>query len=186
MVCIMTKEEQEKFFNDNINLAYKMANRYRINYIEEFEDIKQIALISLWRAVTSCDFSKVPRFSTYACTVILNNINYYLRGVRKHEKDISMCTPVNEQHTIEDILETEENDIDVLLDNLTCEEINSYILNQRIIRNPMHKKVYLIYLSGYMNQSELATKFNVTQSYISRIIITINEKLRKVYLEGEM
>lgn len=37
----MTKEEM---FNNNINIAYKIANTYRLNYPSEFEDIKQIAL----------------------------------------------------------------------------------------------------------------------------------------------
>lgn len=37
----MTKEEM---FHNNINIAYKIANTYKINYPSEIEDIRQIAL----------------------------------------------------------------------------------------------------------------------------------------------
>lgn len=37
----MTKEEM---FNNNVNIAYKIANTYRLNYPSEFEDLRQIAL----------------------------------------------------------------------------------------------------------------------------------------------
>ena len=38
----MTNEE---IFNNNVNIAYKIANRYVTNYYEEKEDIRQIALM---------------------------------------------------------------------------------------------------------------------------------------------
>ena len=50
----MTNEE---IFNDNVNIAYKIANRYRTNYYEEIEDIQQIALIELWRCVVNWEFT---------------------------------------------------------------------------------------------------------------------------------
>lgn len=38
----MTNEE---LFNNNIKIAYKIANKYKINYVNEYDDIKQIALM---------------------------------------------------------------------------------------------------------------------------------------------
>ena len=68
----MTKEEM---FNKNIKLAYKIANKYRINHSNEIEDIKQIALIGLWKAVTR--YNGKNTLSTFAYVVIQNEINLY-------------------------------------------------------------------------------------------------------------
>ena len=78
----MTNEE---IFNNNVNIAYKIANRYVTNYYEEIEDIQQIALMELWRCIESWDH--VHALTTYAYLCIPNKINMYLRYVKKkHEK----------------------------------------------------------------------------------------------------
>lgn len=77
----MTNEE---IFNNNVNIAYKIANRYRTNYYEEIEDIRQIALMELWRCIVNWDH--VHALTTYAYLCIPNKINMYLRHVKKHEK----------------------------------------------------------------------------------------------------
>ena len=87
----MTKEEM---FNKNIKIAYKIANRYLTNYASEYEDIKQIALMGLWKAVST--FNNTHAFSTYAYTVISNEINYYLRTVKKHYNTISLKREVKD------------------------------------------------------------------------------------------
>lgn len=79
----MTNEE---IFNDNVNIAYKIANRYVTNYYEEIEDIRQIALMELWRCIK--DWDHVHALTTYAYLCIPNKINMYLRHVKKHEKNI--------------------------------------------------------------------------------------------------
>ena len=66
----MTNKE---IFNNNINIAYKIANKYLINYRNEYEDIKQVALLGLWKAVLT--FKNGYAFSTYAYPVIQNAIN---------------------------------------------------------------------------------------------------------------
>ena len=40
----MTKEE---LFNQNMGLAYYVAQKYKTNYQDELEDIKQVALMGL-------------------------------------------------------------------------------------------------------------------------------------------
>ena len=101
----MTNEEM---FEKNIKIAYKIANRYRINYLSEYEDIKQIALLALWKAVLT--FNNTNAFSTYAYVVISNEINLYLRRNKKTEQEISINTSINDgELTIEDILQSADN-----------------------------------------------------------------------------
>lgn len=175
----MTKEELEKMFYNNINLAYKISNKYVINYKYEIDDIQQIALFGLWKSVLTYDKTKKYKFSTYAYSIISNEINYYLRSVKKRYEDISINTPITDDFVIEDILKDDKNAIDILLDHLTYEELYSYI---NIIQNPKHKKIYLLYINQNYTQLELAKKFNMSQTNISKIIRNMNKKLFKKYI----
>lgn len=59
-------------FNNNLELAYKIASRfYSRSYIDQ-DDIKQLALIALWEAARGYKESIKVKFSTYAYTVIKN------------------------------------------------------------------------------------------------------------------
>ena len=83
----MTNEE---IFNNNINIAYKIANKYLINYSEEIDDIRQIALMELWKCVMSWD--RTYSLTTYAYCCIPRRINMYLRKLKKYKNDISFNT----------------------------------------------------------------------------------------------
>lgn len=100
----MTNEE---LFLNNIKLAYKVASRYLINYSSEYEDIKQVALLGLWKAVLT--YKKTCAISTYAYRVITNEINYYLRKTKKHNRNISINEEIGDNITIGDTLQ-DEND----------------------------------------------------------------------------
>lgn len=89
----MTNEEM---FNKNINIAYKIANKYLDNYKNEYEDIKQIALLGLWKAVLT--FKNTYAFSTYSYKVIFNEINHYLRNRKKaYLNEISIQNQIAEK-----------------------------------------------------------------------------------------
>jgi len=103
----MTKDE---LFEKNISIAYKIANTYLINHSKEYEDIKQIALLGLWKDVLT--FKDIDAFSTYAYSVISNEINYYLRKNKKYIRNISIYTEIGENITIADVLKDENNEIE--------------------------------------------------------------------------
>ena len=63
----------------NQNLAYSLVNRYKISKREEKEDLNQIAIIGLIKAVNNFDFSYNVNFSTYAVPIILGEIKKYFR-----------------------------------------------------------------------------------------------------------
>lgn len=68
----MTREEKEKFFLDNMNLAYFALGRYKSD-----EDLRQVALMKLWECIDKYDSSR-GEFSTYAVTVIKRYISSFL------------------------------------------------------------------------------------------------------------
>lgn len=159
----MTKEE---LFEKNTLMAYKIANRYRTNYINEYEDIKQEALLGLWKACQTFDDSR-GCFSTYAYPCISNTINIYIRSIRKHQdNDISLFTPTTDNLYLEDLLGGEDVNIEQLEDTMILEslreDINNCILDNR------ERKVYNLFLDG-LKQHEIANEIGASQPVVSRI-----------------
>lgn len=174
----MTNEE---IFNDNVNIAYKIANRYMTNYYEEMEDIRQIALMELWRCVESWDH--VHALTTYAYLCIPNKINMYLRHVRKHNKNISINTVVysdgdgNDQ-TILDLIEDPDDCIFRLLDDINADGV----LNN-ICFTEKEKQVINLRIEG-LNQEQVGEIMKLSQAQISRIQIKIKNKIGE-YIDGK-
>ena len=174
----MTNEE---IFNDNVNIAYKIANRYMTNYYEEMEDIRQIALMELWRCVESWDH--VHALTTYAYLCIPNKINMYLRHVRKHEKNISINTVVysdgdgNDQ-TILDLIEDPDDCIFKLLNNIDAKEaLNNICFTEK------EKQVINLRIEG-LSQEQVGKIMNLSQVQISRIQTKIKNKISE-YIDGK-
>lgn len=163
----MTNEEM---FNKNINIAYKIANRYLVNYANEYEDIKQVALMGLWKAVLT--FNDTHAFSTYAYTVISNEINCYLRTVKKHYNTISLKQEIKENITLEDILADKNNYIEKLENSLDIENYIVQIKNSKL--KEKEKIVFELSLRGY-KQDKIAKIIGCSQPQVSRLI----KKLRK-------
>ena len=174
----MTNEE---IFNNNVNIAYKIANRYRTNYYEEIEDIQQIALIELWRCVVNWDH--VHALTTYAYICIPNKINMYLRHVRKYEKDISIDTVIHSDgnsnnQTILDLIEDPDDCIFRLLDDINAEGVlNNIYLTEK------EKQVIYLRMEGF-SQAQVGVIINLSQAQISRIKMGIKKKISE-YINGK-
>ena len=166
----MTNEEM---FNKNIRIAYKIANRYLTNYASEYEDIKQIALMGLWKAVLT--FNNKYAFSTYAYRVISNEINYYLRTVKKNHSTISLKQEIKENMTLEDVLADENNYIEKLENNLDTENCISQIRNSKL--KEKEKTVFELTLKGY-KQRQIAKITGCSQAEVSRKIKGLRTKVK--------
>lgn len=174
----MTNEE---IFNDNVNIAYKIANKYMTNYYNEIEDIRQIALMELWRCIENWDH--VHSLTTYAYLCIPSKINIYLRHVRKHEKNISINTVIHKNKddnclTIEDYIEDPDNCIFRLLDDINAEGVLD-----NIILSEKEQKVLELRMNGF-NQIACSKIMNCSQAQISRLQRNIKRKINN-YIEGK-
>ena len=171
----MTNEEMNEIFNKNIKITYKIANQYRINYPEEYEDIKQIALLGLWKAVQN--YNPKWAISTIAYKTIYNNINYYLRSVKKHrDNDISIYTVLNENDndilTIEELLPDNHDAIEDMLLDLDIE----HAFNKLDLKEVEEK--FLELKKEGLSQTEIGRQLNKSQAQISRIQTKIRKKFK--------
>ncbi len=168
----MTKEEM---FECNKLLAYKITNTYLVNYQKEYEDIKQLALIGLWKAVQTYNQEKKRSFSSYAYKVIHNEINSYLRKNKKYFNVQHFSDLIYENITLGDILESEQNLIVEKENNIDNEIYIKYISQN--IKNEKDKRIIKLYLKGY-TQQKIAKELNVSQSHVSRRIKRLNNGYR--------
>lgn len=170
----MTKEE---LFNKNTNIAYKLAWGYYKNYSREIEDIKQVALMGLWKACLKYD-ENIAAFSTYAYPIIKNHINIYVRGLRKHEnRYISFNEPVTDNLTVEDQIAVDFDYEEDIVDRAYVAEVKEKI--PFIFRDEREQLVFHHYING-KPQRETANIMNVSQPQISRIQKRVKNKIHEL------
>lgn len=179
--------EKEKLFNDNINIAYKIARQYKKNYNNEFEDIVQISLLGLWKAINY--YNGKYALSTYAYKVINNDICQYLRHLKKHDriKEISLYTNITynnelEKITIEDLLE-DNNCIKDIDNYLELNELRIY--EKQLLSHESENNIRIWnYLKAGYTQQYIAKLENISQAQVSRIRKNLLIKLKNLY-EGD-
>ena len=161
----MTRNEQEKLFHQWTEFAWFLLWRH-FPQLALDEDIKQEALLGLWKACRTYDKDK-SQFSTYAAQCILNQVRQVLRK-RSYEPDIvSLSTPVGgyeeEGLTLENMLEDPVPSID-----------EGYIDLKDFLRglNERDKKLIQLRLQG-KTQKQIAQEMGLAQSYCSRLITKI-------------
>lgn len=170
----MTNEE---IFNDNIRLVYKIAQRYKITYPDEYDDILQCAFMGLWKAVLI--FNGSHKISTLAYRIMSNEINMY---IRKHHRNkilneaISMDQIIfvnNDGHDVSfgEMIKDESDPIDEMLYSIDVEiGMDKMFLNEtekQVVRLRMDKK----------SQHYISRKLGLSQPQISRIQKKVKNRL---------
>lgn len=172
----------EKIFNDNIKLAYMMANRYRTNYLNECEDITQIALEGLWIAIIN--YNGNTKFSTYACIVIDNNIRRYIRKIKnKKDKTVYMQDKANEDFTYADGITDYINYEEMIIEKIDYKILNDAIISNKINLKPKEKQILSLRMKN-KKQMEIASELGMTQGGISRIEKKIKNKVISIINQG--
>ena len=161
----MTTDE-ENFYMDNINLAYKLAWKYHKKFrgYIDIEELKSICLLGLAKAVKTFNKELGFNFSTYAYRVIQNEVLIVNKSNQKWNKNISLSTEIYDTENIllEDMV---DNDFDI------DEKVNTSIYIQKLYNEldrmrPRYKKLIYYKLQG-MTMCEIGEKLNLSQSQIS-------------------
>ena len=179
---------QEELFNDNINIAYKVAHKFADKVSNEVrEDFIQESLIGLWYACGNFDESKGYNFSTYAyslCNGYIMKCSTHLstrrerKVIKYNELDItkvSMSQPVimsEKLITLEDSLKDKESyyEEDDMCANIDFKNfVNSSVLTDR-------ERVILSLASDEITQTEIGERLGIAQAHISRLYKKIKKK----------
>ena len=181
-----TPEDAEritKLFNDNINLANRVAQKYYKTKYWEFDEAIQLARMGLWKACLIWDPDKY-RLSTLAYNIINRDFIDYDRQ-QKRQPDILFNLEdnvVTEDISLSDVLVDE----DAVVENDMLEENDVQELSQDIIWvlddiADDYKLIYVIYIESTQD-TQINTRMIdfVPKQTVKQIIAELQSRLLKI------
>jgi len=178
------KKARSKLIEYNLRLVAHVIKKYYRQENDQ-DDLISIGTIGLIKAVDSFDINKNIKFSSYASKCIENEVLMYFRSQKKTLQDISLNEPIDSDGegnplTVIDTMQIEDTVIDDI--NLRMNSKKMY----EILKNALDERERRIIILRYgllgikpLPQREIAKKFGISRSYVSRIEKTALEKLRK-------
>lgn len=176
-------EARDLLIKHNLRLVAHIAKKYS-NYSDP-DELISVGSIGLIKAINSYKLGKGSQLATYASKCIENEILMTLRVNKKHSKNVSLQEPVG--------IDREGNEM-TLIDLLSSEfdsvinDVESNVLMERLkelTRAVLSDREYEIIRQRYglggipaLTQREVADKFGISRSYVSRIEKKAIEKIR--------
>lgn len=177
------KDAKEILVKHNLRLVAHIAKKYA-NYGDN-DELISIGSIGLIKAVESFKSDKGTSLATYASRCIENEILMTMRTTKKHRSNVSLNEPIGvdkdgNELVIMDMLESDQNVIEdvensIMMEKLTA--ITKSVLDKR--EYDIIKMRYGLENTGALTQREVAKKFNISRSYVSRIEKKALEKIKK-------
>ena len=157
-------------FEENVGLAKYIAySYYKLNdnfTYEDYEDLKQEAIIELWKA--SIDYKDIGyKFQTYANKRIRRRLYHVLNNI-----SINISSAKEEAYTV-------DFDKNIMLEEISkaLDKIN--IDNIKTVRSDLGKYATILKLEG-ATDTEIAKLLNSNASNVKRSIETTIKRLQKI------
>lgn len=180
--CAGDKAAKDVLIKHNLRLVAHIVKKYA-NYGDN-DELISVGSIGLIKAIDSFKPEKGIQLATYASRCIENEILMTLRVNKKHKNNVSLSDPMGTDRdgnelTLMDMLADDENVIenaerDIVLERLA--EITKLVLDER--EYEIVSLRYGLDGNGGLTQREVAEKFGISRSYVSRIEKKSLEKIR--------
>ena len=159
------------------------SNIYQKGKANTFEDVAQEAVVAIYSAIDTYDFSKNIKFTTYTCTCVKNMFRNKFRKTKLEKNDVSL----NQKVFIDD----EDEFIDNIESNyLSFHDIQAKIEYQFIKNNIIslftkrEKEVFHDYYCEGKTASYIAKKHGITRHYVDKMLTEMKEKIIRLYENG--
>lgn len=177
------KSARDKLIDHNMRLVVHIVKKY--SGYNDNDELISVGSIGLIKAVNTFSAGRGTQFATYASKCIENEILMTLRASKKYRGTRSLFEPVSSDKdgneiTLMDLL---EDDADVM------DEVENSLIKERlgkVVKNALDKREYEIIRLRYglddtpaHTQLQVAEKFGISRSYISRIEKKAIGKLRE-------
>ena len=182
------KEAKEILVKHNLRLVAHIAKKYS-NYGDN-DELISIGSIGLIKAIESFKPDKGTQLATYASRCIENEILMTMRTSKKHRSNVSLNEPIG--------VDKDGNELvimDMLCDDCSViEDVENSIMMEKLLRitkavldEREYEIIRLRYgLGGASTQREVAKKFNISRSYVSRIEKKALEKIKRSVNKEEL
>ena len=186
-------EEAEKIiklFNDNINLANKIAQKYYKTKYWEFDEAIQIAQMGLWKACLIWDSSKY-KLSTLAYGIMTRDFIDFDRQQKRQPEILFNIEDnvVTDDLSLSDVLVDEQSDVeDIFIQNDELMDLNQdiiYILEdiaeEYNIAKSIVKLVYLVFIENTQgNNISIRSLDFVPKQIYKQIISELQTRLANI------
>ena len=177
------KEAKEVLVKHNLRLVAHIAKKYS-NYGDN-DELISIGSIGLIKAIESFKPDKGTQLATYASRCIENEILMTMRTSKKHRSNVSLNEPIG--------VDKDGNELvimDMLCDDCSViEDVENSIMMEKLLRITkavLDEREYEIIRLRYglggcgaLTQREVAKKFDISRSYVSRIEKKALEKIKR-------
>lgn len=168
------KMENENLVIENLGLAYSRANFFDKG-VFDIEELKSVSVLGLVKAAATYKLDKNVKFSTYSVKVIDNEIKFYLRNNIKTLGNISMEVENKNGIPFKETFFDDEQNVEVKVEEKdickrALEKIKNYSLKEQ--------KIFYLYIYNGYTTTLIGKIIGVSQSYVSRILKKMFEKLR--------
>ena len=182
---------RDKIILGNIKFAISISVKYiSIDPAYDSDDLLQIAIIGLIKAVDSFDYTRGYSFTTYSGRIIANELNMLWRRFKYLPLILSLDAPINALDTNGIILR------DILIDRDTNIEMDvEYSIMSTLIESELdclseRDKNIIIDQFGLNNtipltQQKCAEKYGVSQASICRIVLkSLKNNTHKIIIDN--
>lgn len=176
---------RNKLIEHNLRLVVFLAKKYD-NTIYDLEDLVSIGTIGLIKGVKTYKLSKNIKLATYASRCIDNEILMFLRKNKKRMSEVSLEDSINfdsegNELKLEDVYGTEEDMLEKLIQNKDDKKLLEKEISKLSSRDKnIIEERYGLFGKKELTQKELASKLDISQSYISRIEKKVVRKLKAI------
>ena len=180
-------EAKNILIEKNMRLVAHMVKKYITND-RNIEDLLSVGTIGLIKAVNTFNSGKSCRLATYAAKCIDNELLMMLRSEKRKAREVSIYEPIGtdkEGNEISLIEIVKADDVDVVEEYMLRQNISKvFQFIDELLTEREREIIILRYgLFGHeeITQRELATKLNISRSYVSRIEKKALRKLREKF-----
>lgn len=184
-------DARDLLIEHNMRLVAHIAKKYA-NY-PDADELLSVGSIGLIKAIKTFKEGKGTQLSTYAARCIENEMLMTLRANKKNKSNLSLYEPVGTDKEGNEITLMDLMSID---DELMVESVENIILKEKmmkLVKEVLDEREYKIIKLRYglddgiiIPQREVAKRFNISRSYISRIEKKAIEKLREYILRNKI
>lgn len=183
------KAARDELIKHNMRLVVHIVKKY-VSYGDN-DELISVGSIGLIKAVNSFHEGKGTQFATYASKCIENEILMVIRAGKKYKNTKSLYEPVsfdkdgNEVTLIDLIGQEEESVISKVESRIVQEKLLA--ISKKVLEDREYEIIMLRYginADKAYTQSEVAEKYGISRSYVSRIEKKALFKLRRFIEEG--
>ncbi|MCL1806165.1 MAG: RNA polymerase sporulation sigma factor SigK [Oscillospiraceae bacterium] len=166
---------REKLIMHNLRLVPHVIKKYYVGAADQ-DDLISIGTIGLVKAIDSFSPEKKAKLPTYACICIQNEIFMHFRNLRKRQGEVSLSDPIEAEGdggsplSVMDVLQADDDVQERLEHEEECRRVR--LLVDTSLDERQREIIRLRYGLGDerpLTQREVAERFGISRSYISRI-----------------